>query len=414
MKKVWIFNHYATSTFFDHGGRHYYFAKYLIRAGYDVKIFCASTVHNTEKNLITDSRTYFEDSCDGIPYIFIKCRNYIGNGKERVFNMFDYYHGLLKITKNYEKPNVIIGSSVHPLACIAANKLAKKYKCKSIVEIRDLWPESFVAFGIMKKTNSLISCLYAGEKWIYKNANAIIFTMEGGKDYIIEKNWDKANGGPIDLNKVYHINNGVDLEEFETNRQKDDFHDNDLENSKLFKVVYTGSVRFVNQVSELVNVAKILRDKHADNIKILIWGAGDQCDEISRNIKAEGLTNIIIKGSVPKNTIPQILLKSDLNIYLLAQSPLYKYGLSLNKQFEYFVSGKPVLASSNSGYSIIDNYHCGVCLENFTSEAMALEIIRFSNMSYDEYMKYCEKAKCAAKNYDYKELTHRLLEVIKG
>ena len=64
MKKVWIFNHYATSTFFDHGGRHYYFAKYLIRAGYDVKIFCASTVHNTEKNLITDSRTYFEDSCD--------------------------------------------------------------------------------------------------------------------------------------------------------------------------------------------------------------------------------------------------------------------------------------------------------------------------------------------------------------
>ena len=49
-KKVWIFNHYATDTMLDHGGRHYWFAKYLTRAGYDVRIFCASTVHDTDIN----------------------------------------------------------------------------------------------------------------------------------------------------------------------------------------------------------------------------------------------------------------------------------------------------------------------------------------------------------------------------
>lgn len=34
MKKVWIWNHYATNMFFDQAGRHYWFSKYLIENGY--------------------------------------------------------------------------------------------------------------------------------------------------------------------------------------------------------------------------------------------------------------------------------------------------------------------------------------------------------------------------------------------
>ena len=33
-KTVWIMNHYASHMLFDKGGRHYWFAKYLDRAGY--------------------------------------------------------------------------------------------------------------------------------------------------------------------------------------------------------------------------------------------------------------------------------------------------------------------------------------------------------------------------------------------
>jgi hypothetical protein len=42
--------------------------------------------------------------------------------------------------------------------------------------------------------------------------------MEGGKDYIKEKKWDIEQGGKIDINKVYYINNGVDLQDFDSNR----------------------------------------------------------------------------------------------------------------------------------------------------------------------------------------------------
>jgi len=52
-KTIWILNHHATEMAFQHGGRHYYFAKYLIEKGYDVRIFCASVLHCTSMKLFS-------------------------------------------------------------------------------------------------------------------------------------------------------------------------------------------------------------------------------------------------------------------------------------------------------------------------------------------------------------------------
>lgn len=411
--KIWIFNNYNMLP--EHGAltRSYFFDKQLKIMGHEPVAFVGSHPHNTSLQLISGKEKFKQYPDCEYPWVLIKTCNYEGSRLKRVYSMFEYYFNLRKAVKHYEKPDAIIGSSAHPLAAIAAIKLSKKYRCKGIVEIRDLWPESFVAYGIIGEKNPLMKLLYAVEKWIYKKADAIIFTMEGGKDYIVNKGWDKAHGGAIELSKVFHINNGVDLEEFNDNQLRNDYQDIDLNNPEIFKVVYTGSIRLANQVHELVDVAKILREKNAGNVKILIWGAGDQCERINRLIQEEGLTNIEIKGCVPKAVIPQILSKSDLNVYLLAKTPLADYGLSLNKSFEYFASGKPVIASCNSGYSIIDKYRCGVCLDDFTAEAMANEIIRFCNMPKAEYEEYCKNAIRAAHDYDFKTLTEKLIEVLK-
>ena len=78
--------------------------------------------------------------------------------------------------------------------------------------------------------------LYILEKWIYKSADSIIFSMEGGKDYIIEKGWDAGHGGPVDLKKVYHINNGVDSELFDYNKNHYVIEDKDLCNSDVLRL----------------------------------------------------------------------------------------------------------------------------------------------------------------------------------
>ena len=90
--RIWIVNHYATDMYFDGAGRHQSFAKYLIRDGNEVKIFCASTVHNSDISINTgDKKSVEKIGKDNVPYIFIKTKNYVGNGRQRIRNMIEYY-----------------------------------------------------------------------------------------------------------------------------------------------------------------------------------------------------------------------------------------------------------------------------------------------------------------------------------
>lgn len=167
---------------------------YLIRDGNEVKIFCASTVHNSDISINTgDKKSVEKIGKDNVPYIFIKTKNYVGNGRQRIRNMIEYYLKIFGVArqeiKQRGKPDVILASSVHPLALVAGIKIAKKIGVPCVCEVRDLWPETFLDFGFTKK-NPIIKGMYRLEKWIYKKADKLIFTMEGGKDYIIEKKWD--------------------------------------------------------------------------------------------------------------------------------------------------------------------------------------------------------------------------------
>ena len=147
------------------------------------------------------------------------------------------------------------------------------------MEVRDLWPESIVEYNKISRKNPIIQILYQLEKWIYKKADQLIFTMEGGKEYIRDKGWDKV----VDLKKVNHVNNGVDLEEFEENYKKYQINDSDLMNDSTFKVVYVGSIRQVNNLGTLVDAAKYLKDDKS--IQILIYGDGTEKKKLEKNVR---------------------------------------------------------------------------------------------------------------------------------
>ena len=411
MKNIWIFNQYNMPPEHGHLNRHFIIGKYLKKSGYNPFVFVGSYLHNTEKQMIHDkSLVKGYKNCD-FNYFYIKTCDYSNSKAKRIYAMFEYYINLLRVTINIKKPDLIIGSSPHPLAAIAAIRLAKKYGCQSIVEIRDLWPESFVAYNIIKKNNPILKLLYAGEKWIYKKADKLIFTMEGGRDYIIEKGWDKGHGGPIDLSKVYHINNGVDLEEFDYNREHCIIEDKDLEDENTFKVIYTGSIRLVNKVGKIIDVAKILSDQ---NVKFLIWGDGDQLEHLRKRIRSENIRNVCFKGRVDKKYIPYITSKAQLNIISGDNLPLYRYGSSANKLFDYFASGRPTLNTKTFRYSLINRYRAGLELEDSSSERVAESVMYFKNLNISDYEEYCKNARKAAQDYSFKNLTMKLIEIIES
>ncbi|MGS0972980.1 MAG: glycosyltransferase family 4 protein [Candidatus Izemoplasmataceae bacterium] len=406
--KIWIINQYNMPPEYGHLNRHYNFGKYLKRLGHEPTVFVGSYLHNTGMQMIKDKSLIKNYPRADFDYYFIKTCDYSSSRVKRVYAMYQFYRNVLKATKSLERPDVIIGSSAHPLAALAALKLAKKYKCQSIVEVRDLWPESFVAYKIISRKNPLLKFLYKGEKWIYKKADKLIFTMEGGKDYLVDKKWDKTQGGPIDINNVFHLNNGIDLEVFSRNKAIYPFEDEDLDDDGSFKVIYIGSIRLVNKIHILVDVAKELKDK---NIKLLVWGDGDQLDILRSKVEEEGLGNLIFKGYVEKKYVPSIVSKSDLNIVMGESSSLFKYGTSMNKLFDYFASEKPTLVTFKSSYSLLDKYQSGLEITGDYVE-IAETIGQIKNLSDADYSVYCKNALRAAKDYNYINLSKKLVDII--
>ena len=414
--KVWILNHYATDMYFDGTGRHQSFAKYMIKKGYDVKIFCASTVHNSDMVIDTGQSSFLEKlGEDKVPYVFVKTRQYSGNGKTRILNMIDYYRGVLKVLSRFTKtegaPDVILASSVHPLTLVAGLKYAKRNHIQCICEVRDLWPESIVEFTQLTKKNLVVKFLYRMEKWIYTKADALIFTMEGGAQYIIDQKWDDQ----IDLNKIYHINNGVDLEVFNQNKQNYRLEDDMIKSSKGFNVVYAGSLRAANNVRKLAYVAIELQERNINNINIFIYGDGPDKTEIEKIIDQNGLKNIHVMGKIEKKYIPSVLsIPQNINCLNYKYSDIFKYGGSQNKLFEYLASGKPIIANVKMGYDIIEKYQAGVVVGSDEMDDLMNVIVKLSRMTSEEYKILCDNAQTAAKDYDYKVLTAKLIQVIEN
>ncbi|NLN41005.1 MAG: glycosyltransferase family 4 protein [Clostridiales bacterium] len=404
MKTIWILNHYASMN----GGRHYKYAENLIKRGYSVKVFRASTVHNTNQNLITDSsKKYTYREANNIPFVIVRARNYVGNGKQRLLNMVDYAQGLLSVTKYFddEKPDIIYSSSVHPLTWLAGYRLAKRYNAKFIAETRDLWPETLVAMGRVSKNSIPAKILYKIERFIYKKADKLIFTFPGGKDYV------ESIG--LDTSKVRYINNGIDLEEFNHNKVTYILEDRQLDDSGIFKVLFTGAIGKANALYRIVDVARIFIDKGITDIKFYIYGDGPEKDNLQNYVLDNNIKNVIFKGRVDKKYIPYILSKGDLNVLCLEHLPnLFKYGLSPNKMFDYFASGRPIVSNVECGYDMLEKYRCGITVKGGSAEALAEGILKFYNMPKEEYNIYCKNAFEAARDFDFKILTDKLEKVL--
>lgn len=405
--KIWLINHYAVPPQYYPLARQNYFAKNLMALGHEVTIFAASTVHNSNLNLIVDNTPYREDVVDGVHYVLIRCKGYQGNGVSRILNMFEFARKLPGVCNQFPRPDAIVATSVPPMCCAAGIKLARKYGCRGVAEIADLWPESIVAYGIAGPRNPAVLWLRRLEKKIYTKADAIVFTAEGAYDYIKGQHWENE----VPRSKVYYINNGVDLELFDYNKENFRVEDTDLDDPGIFKVVYTGSIRQVNNLGLLLDAAKEVKD---ERVRFLIWGDGDEKAALEQRLQEENIGNVTFKGRVEKRFVPSIVSRSDLNYIDPFLDHVAKYGISSNKLFEYFAAEKPILVQAKEQYNPVQTYHAGVCLRSLAAADLAAQIDAFAQMDEAEYRSYCAGASAAAKEFDFKKLTAMLLDAIEG
>ena len=407
---IWLINHYAVPPEYYPLARPTLFAKNLMAMGHTVTVFAASSVHNSDVNLITDGRKWREETVDGVHYVYIKCCDYQGNGLKRIYNISEFAWKLPGVCKRFAKPDAIVATSVPPTSCAMGVRMGRKWGCKTVAEIADLWPESIITFGIAGPHNPAVLALRRLEKWIYKKADAVVFTMEGAYDYIVEQGWEKD----IPRSKVHYINNGVDLEQFDYNKEHFRMDDPDLDDPDTFKALYTGSIRPANNPKLLIDCARYLLPY--PDIRLLIYGGGENLDELREICKENGLKNCIFKGRVPKQNIPYVLSKGDLNLlnYNLRSVDVFKYGSSQNKLFDYMASGRPILSNVSIAHSLIRKYCCGQDDTLPDAEAYANAVLAFYHMDEEQRRLMGANARRAAEDYDFKRLTDKLMAVIES
>ena len=382
--------------------RYHNWGKELVERGHRVTIVAASTVHNTDIDVIEEiGRDYAV--VDGVRYLYIETPRYQGNGVKRIQNMMAYCVSLPKIRPRIKRPDVIIspGCYKYPFVRRAFGKVPL------IVDTVDLWPLSIIQYANVSERNPLIQYLYRLEKKAYLGADALIFSMEGGEEYLREQKYADR----IDFGKVFHINMGCDIAQKDEELKSVQF---DLGwDMDKFNLVYCGSIRQANQVQQICDAAKELLRRGYDDIAFQIYGNGTDLEALQKYVKDHEISNVTFYGRIDKSQIPCILARSEANILTYKQVPLMKYGGSQSKLFDYLVSGKPIICNGKFGYNLITRYDCGLVTEDQSAEAFANTVEELYKMDPEKRRAMGENARKCAELYDQPQLVNQLCEVLR-
>jgi glycosyltransferase involved in cell wall biosynthesis len=408
MRNVWIFSVFSAPPEYEMRYRTTKMAQELVKGGDRVTIFASSAIHNTDINLIDDESLYRINQYNGVDYVFIRCQSYHTNGADRIWSLVQFYFRLRKVIRHFEAPDVIIAESPYPTVAHSGITIARKYNVPCITEIRDLWPESIIDYQRKSQYNPVIFSLLVLEKWIYKHSSATVFTMPGGRDYILEKGWGKS----IDLAHVFHINNGIDIAEFDAESEHTQLKDVALEDESHFKFVYCGSIRQANNIQLVVQGAEELKRRGDERARFIAYGDGGHRQQLEEYCQAHGLSNVEFKGFIEKRYVPAITTHADVNVLSYEQVRAWKYGGSQNKLFEYLASGKPILSTIQMSYDPVKEHDCGIVLSAQEPEIFADAVQEFMDMPREELQAMGRRSRHAAFQYDYPILAGRLKAII--
>jgi len=363
---IWIFNHHAQGPEIPGGTRHYDLAKQLISYGHSVTIFAAGFHYTLLKETVEyDQDEKKVEDKEGIKFIWVKTYPYERNNIKRMINIFSYAWKLnFLIPKlGFDKPDIIIGSTVHPFASLVASKFAKKYKVPFIFEIRDLWPQTFIDMNLWTIDSIKSKIFKYIEKITVKRSDRVIALSPLTIEYLTKEY-------SYDENNVLLLPNGINDDFIIPINQE---YDNKI------NITYLGGIDKVHGLEFLIDLAYELK---AEDIKFNIYGDGKERKNLERISKDKGLLNIEFKGSVPKIKVPETLSKANL-LFVSASNVLYG---SENKLYEYMATGKPIIVATTGEHNNpIKNIDCGIALDRENINKASSNLVNFIKDNKDNF-----------------------------
>lgn len=405
MKNIWIINHYAAIN----NGRHASLAKHFKEKGYESCVLLSSFDHSHREYLYGEAIKVVANH-DGVNYVYVHSKPaYKNNGLGRILNMISFCWiiicNLKKICNQVGKPDYVIASSVHPFVWEIGYKIAKKYKCKFIAEIRDIWPLSLIEVTNISPSHPFVKLLGWVEKRAYLRADAIVSTMPFAYNHI-------CDNFPVKRDKVHWMPNGIDVTQYEKNLLCDDTMPKELEDffTNHWCCVYTGSFVASECIPLMLNAFEKLKN---EDIYFAIIGDGHDAEALKAMKESLGLDKVKFFPFVKQSIIAKIMSKANCCIGAIHSLPLYRFGLSLNKLNDYLYSGKPVVFACD--YHNVVNDAGQFSIPSDSATEMANTIMKIRNLSSDELEKLSIKSrKLIKETYDYDVVSTNYLALLES
>jgi glycosyltransferase involved in cell wall biosynthesis len=329
--EILVVNHYAERADASAGTRHSDLAREWVRQGHGVGIVSCSFSHFGAAG-ISEPHEHRSSRQAGVQWRALWAPPYSHNGVKRIANVA-VFAGRVALL-NVGDVDVVVGSSPDPLAAFGAMRLARRAGSPFVFEVRDLWPETLVDLGAMGAEGKLARCMYALERRLIEDADAVVGVMPGITDYIEQRQ--------LRVNIVRWIPNAPSPSQGTADLNEDHLSAiREIRGEDGFVALYAGSHGPANGLAAVVRAAALCVSQGRSDIKVVLVGSGPEKARLKR--LASGFSNVAFLDAVPKSQVGSLLAAADGLVFHLSDAPVFRFGISPNKLADYAASGRPIL-----------------------------------------------------------------------
>ncbi|MGK2741215.1 glycosyltransferase family 4 protein [Tepidicaulis sp. LMO-SS28] len=398
---IWIVNHFAVPPGQSGGTRHWVLSQYLKKAGHDVSIIASNVNYQSRKTFSPGERYRARiQDCDGVRFLWLNVPAY-QRLLSRVLSMFVFLFRAAfgRSVSQLPRPDVIIGSTPHPFAAYAGYRLSKRYRVPFVLEVRDIWPESLIELGSYSRYHPFIFLIDRLEKLLLRKAKKVITLLPNAADELVAKGARRE--------AIIWIPNGVNISGFEAQPAAGD--------DGIFDLIYAGAHGVANGLDVAVEAAKILQDRGNASIHFTFVGDGSRKAALIQRARELDLNNIEFRDSVSKNEIPAVLASADACFMHLRDLPVFRWGVSPNKLFDYMAAARPVIFAVNTSENPIDIADAGVSIPPDNAQALADAVVELAALSPAEREGQGRRGReYVVENHSDRVLGERLLGLIES
>jgi len=343
---------------------------------------------------------YYYEKRDGFSIIWININKYFGKSLKRILNMLLYSILALNLylrkkskLLRFESPDIIIGSSVHLFGAYGAYLLSRLYHVPFVFEVRDLWPQTLIDMGELSNHHPLTKILRYLEKHLYEKSVFIISLLPFAYEYI-------CSNYNIKREKIRWLPNGVNF---------DLFPGQPYAECANFTISYLGSHGIANSLEIILYAAEIIYRRGFSDIKFNFIGDGPLKPLLNNEVQKRKMHNVQFCDPIPKNELYKVALYTNAFVVSLRDLPLYRYGISLNKIYEYMSMSRPIIIACNARNNPVEKACAGISVNSDSPEAMAEAIIELRKMPREKLIFKGKNGRDYVKsNHDFKILGRRL------